>query len=722
MKLLWLGDFYYDYDYISQDIEIISKWIKENNYYTILNLEGTIDSKKYGKIKKRGPNLSCSFESLNVLKKLNVIGVTLANNHVMDYGSEGLEHTIDLLDKNNILHSGAGRNIEEASKPFIINDGAESIAVYSYGWNIEETVIATESTAGCAPRDKEYIINQIKDNQYNLQKKVVCLHMGFEYNRLPMPYDIDLCHSLVENGVDMIIGNHPHCIQPKEIYKNCNIYYALGNFYFSSRRKRFNKKFRESIHNQCDYGVMVKTNFSLKECEEIIIEYNHDMNETIFSSQKHSLLLKELEGNSWQSKKYIKKAKKCKLNSNPILTCNENLNLRKINRFFLKFKLKELIKKVLKKNKKVDDTSKIKIAYISKNFRINGITNVIMNYALNLNKNKFEIYVLASRPICDEYIKKLLDNNIKFIEVPPKIGIKSFKYYFKLYSILNKKNFDIVHIHGNSATIVIELIIAKIKGIKVRIAHSHNTKCNNYRIHKILKPLISKFCSYCFACSNEAGKWMFDNEFDILPNGFETDKFLFSKENRKKVRKELGLTDEKKLIGHVGIFSEQKNHMFILNVFEKIASLDKDIYLILVGDGSNHDKIYSFINNSVYKDRIICYGETTDVKRLYDAMDIFFFPSKFEGLGIVLLEAQINGLNCVISNKIPEQVVLSDKNVIIKSLDDSCEEWGNSILNNFTDVRSRLAYYNENIESIENYDIKSNIKKIEKIYLSLYKG
>ena len=128
MKLLWLGDFYYDYDYVSNDIEKLSKWIHDNNYKTILNLEGSLDSSIYTKIDKRGPNLSSNIISIEVLKKLNVIGVSLANNHMMDFGEEGLSNTIKLLDENNILHTGAGKNVEEALKPMIITEAGKQIS------------------------------------------------------------------------------------------------------------------------------------------------------------------------------------------------------------------------------------------------------------------------------------------------------------------------------------------------------------------------------------------------------------------------------------------------------------------------------------------------------------------------------------------------------------------------------------------------------------------
>lgn len=351
MKILWLGDFFYDYDFISKDIEKISEWIHQNEYKVILNLEGTIDSGSFNKINKRGPNLSAAIETIEVLKKLNVIGVCLANNHIMDFSNEGLEHTIKLLDTNNIQHTGAGDNIKEAIKPIVIEENDKKIAIFNFGWDVEETVYATDISAGCAKRDEDFIINIIDKNKNLFDKIVVCFHWGFEYNRLPMPYDIDLGHKVIEHGGDMIIGNHPHCVQPKEVYNNKSIYYSLGNFYFSSSRKKFNLKFNEEVSNQSDYGIgVIRGYFDNEQKQEVLIKYDKNTDITTIEDVSDDIL-KNIDFSNFLDKKYIREVKKNKRNINPILTTNENKNkkrIKKLNSFYnLKYKIKKILKKFI---------------------------------------------------------------------------------------------------------------------------------------------------------------------------------------------------------------------------------------------------------------------------------------------------------------------------------------------------------------------------------------
>jgi glycosyltransferase involved in cell wall biosynthesis len=260
------------------------------------------------------------------------------------------------------------------------------------------------------------------------------------------------------------------------------------------------------------------------------------------------------------------------------------------------------------------------------------------------------------------------------------------------------------------------MLIAKIKGIKVRIAHCHNTTCDNKKVHKILQPLFRKIYTHGFACSVDAGKWMFNNSnFEVLPNGFITEKFIFDEKKRKEVRKKLNI-DDKYVIGHVGMFLEQKNHEFILQVFEEVAKAKEDSVLLLIGTGPDYDKIQKIIEEHHYKDRIICYGVTNNVSELYDAMDLFFFPSKHEGLGIVLLEAQIKGLKCVTSDVVPREVVLDDNNIKFISLDDDIAVWKNELISN--DIKgTRKSFYKKQIEKINRFNIIENAKDLGDKYI-----
>lgn len=360
---------------------------------------------------------------------------------------------------------------------------------------------------------------------------------------------------------------------------------------------------------------------------------------------------------------------------------------------------------------------KLKIAYLTKDMPINGISTVLMNYCGNLDKEKVEITVFSGPPIAHLYKKQCAELGIELVETPPKRQ-NSLAYYFTLLKKLSRK-YDIVHMHGNSATITIELMIALIKGIKVRIAHCHNSTCESQKAHKLLQPLFKKIYTYGFACSNLAGKWLFDDcRFDVLPNGFHTKRFLFDQEKRNEIRKELRLED-KYVIGHVGMFNKQKNHPFLLKVFEQVAKERNDAYLLLVGQGPDFDKISRLIEQHPFKQQIICYGTTDHVEYLYDAMDTFVFPSIHEGLGIVLLEAQINGLPCIASDVVPKEAMLGNR-VSFLPLDADLDIWEKVILQDKS--IDRTAFYEEHKKEIEHYDITHNSKELLSLYMNLTAG
>lgn len=346
-KLLFLGDLYYDYEYVAEDITDISKWIGDNNYYTILNLEGCIDCGRGNPIEKRGPNLKSNSNVVEVLKSLNVIGVCLSNNHIMDYGVELLQSTCATLRDEEILYAGAGEDLNAALAPMRLQLPFEDIIVLNYGWDIEETVYATSDSAGCAPRDEDIILEQIALAKKHTSKVIVCMHWGFEYNRLPMPYDIDLAHKMVDAGADLIIGHHPHCVQAKEIYKGVRIYYSLGNFYFASRRKKFSIRYKESIANQADFGLAVGVNLSTGEFEEYLVEYAVDKDKSTIGHRQG--VLEDISGVDYCSAAYLRQVKNRKRNINPVLTRNGVENKKKLQRLFLYYSLKSYVKKIIRK-------------------------------------------------------------------------------------------------------------------------------------------------------------------------------------------------------------------------------------------------------------------------------------------------------------------------------------------------------------------------------------
>lgn len=340
-KLCFLGDLFFDYEIIPKDIEKLSQFFKKNNYKVILNLEAPLVKANY-KTKKRGPNLFQSSITIDLLKKINVIGVCLANNHIMDYGESALKETIEILENNNIKYCGAGLNIEKALEPMIIEISGKKVAVINSGWNIEETVYAKKNKAGAAPKRISTINKQLqKVNKQNIENVIVSLHWGFEYNLYPMPLDIDIAHKIIDkyNNVDMIIGHHPHTIQAYELYKNKKIYYSLGNFYFGSRRAGFKeKKFSNRIQNMCDFGLGIVYDIDSRSAiEEILFEYNYDEKETVITQKTLNEFVEDISNINYNNKEYKHKVKKYCENITPILTKNNIENLFKLSILYMKY-------------------------------------------------------------------------------------------------------------------------------------------------------------------------------------------------------------------------------------------------------------------------------------------------------------------------------------------------------------------------------------------------
>lgn len=363
--------------------------------------------------------------------------------------------------------------------------------------------------------------------------------------------------------------------------------------------------------------------------------------------------------------------------------------------------------------KEFDMLDNIKLAMIVNGLNINGISTVIMNYCERLDPEKFDVDILAGRTIDSSYIERCREKCIRIIELPSRKE-SPIQYYTAIWKIL-KNNYDIVHVHGNSATITVELLIAWLRGVKVRIAHSHNSACEYMNMHKLLLPLFRKAYTYGFACSSLAGEWLFGNsKFYVLPNGFDTKKFIFKNENRKEMRRSLGV-EGKFVIGHIGRFNNQKNQSFLLDVFNKVVEMKTSASLLLIGNGPDYEKIKNMIARHPYKDKIILYGEISDVQKLYAAMDVFVFPSKHEGLGIVLLEAQISGLPCISSDVVPKDDVKLSENIKFLSLDDGKDVWAKEIV--ASKGTNRETFYEIHRKEILKYDIADNTKNLEKLYI-----
>ncbi|QNQ80529.1 glycosyltransferase family 1 protein [Lactobacillus sp. PV034] len=360
---------------------------------------------------------------------------------------------------------------------------------------------------------------------------------------------------------------------------------------------------------------------------------------------------------------------------------------------------------------------RIKLAMIATNLKLNGISTVIMNYISYLDLDKYRVTLIVGKGVAQKYRNICKRKKVQIIELAPRKE-SPVRFYYGLYKYLLFHHFDIVHVHGSNASIGMELFLAKISGIKIRIAHSHNTTSTSMRIHKMMKPIFNFSYTDGFACGKLAGKWLFgDKPFTIIPNGVEVDRFKFDPVKRNFIRKELKL-DKSFVIGHVGRFNYQKNHKFLLAVFEEILKQKKNAKLLLVGNGPDFEKFRNSIIYKKFSKNIILYGETNKPNDLYQAMDYFVFPSRFEGLPLTLIEAQISGLPCLVSDVITPEVQLS-KNLKFMSLNNAPKKWTKTIMN--SSLEDRNNFFKENISAIDHYRIKNDVDILDKQYQKILK-
>ncbi|MBR3808838.1 MAG: glycosyltransferase family 1 protein [Clostridia bacterium] len=355
------------------------------------------------------------------------------------------------------------------------------------------------------------------------------------------------------------------------------------------------------------------------------------------------------------------------------------------------------------------NSEKIKVlAIVNASFGYDGISNVATNYYLYQDKNAVEMDLLTINPINEALESEIKKNNNKVFVLPFR-NSNPLKYVIALKKIIKENKYDIVYVHGNSATMAVELISAKLAGCKVRVAHSHNTQCNHMKINKLLMPFFSLLYTDCCACSPEAGKFLFGNrECYVVNNGIYVPKYEFSEEIRDKIRTQLGV-ENKFVIGHIGRFAYQKNQEFLINILKVVIEKGEDAVLLLVGEGETIEMVKSTAESLGVADRVIFFGTTDFVNEVVQAMDCFVFPSRFEGLGIVAIEAQASGLSCVASTEVPEKVKINDKTTFL-SLESDVTVWASAVIERKTTASTRAALVSETKKNLEKakFDIEKN--------------
>lgn len=366
----------------------------------------------------------------------------------------------------------------------------------------------------------------------------------------------------------------------------------------------------------------------------------------------------------------------------------------------------------------------VKVLYFVDRMLRGGIQTFVYENIRHMSREKVQIdFLLLDDGKCYEMEKELnvLGCNVyKLHGIWINSPIDYIKYYISMDRFFKEHNdYSVVHMHSSSKNFLF-IYLAEKYGIKTRIVHSHNidfqTK-SRFRIivGNLLKPLLIKHATDLFACSDMAGKWLFGNrKFHIINNAVDLEKFMFDSVTANLMRQKLGISDDEIVIGHVGRFSHQKNHAFLIDVFNELHKLNSKFRLLLVGAGELENSIRIKVDKYNIASAVIFAGFQPDSSKFMQAMDLFIFPSSFEGLGLVLIEAQAAGLPCFASkNVIPMEAKVTDLLSFI-SLDSGAKAWAEIILD--YGLKTRISPID--VIRQKGYDIKETADFLQKYYIS----
>lgn len=355
-----------------------------------------------------------------------------------------------------------------------------------------------------------------------------------------------------------------------------------------------------------------------------------------------------------------------------------------------------------------------------------GQETFIMNMYRSIDKEKFQFGFLCSlneKGDYDDEIKSL-GGKINYIKLSTQNSkLRHIKNIILMRDSLCElsSEYDILHIHNYHAfDSLLAVVAAKLAGFDKIVIHSHSDYADSHiKLHKIARFFLKRFKVIKLACSDSAGKWMFSNaKYYVIKNGIDSKKFEYNNEKRETLRKQMKLS-KKFVIGHIGRFEPVKNHDFLIDLFYEYQKINQESVLLLVGRGTQQKAIEQKVTDLKIKDKVIFAGVRNDVNDIYQAMDLFIFPSKFEGLGIVAIEAQTSGLKCLVSEAIPKDIDVTE-NVERVSLQAPINLWISKINNAFLnkDNYTRKSYIDAVKE--KGFDIYDSVKQLELIYEDKY--
>lgn len=369
----------------------------------------------------------------------------------------------------------------------------------------------------------------------------------------------------------------------------------------------------------------------------------------------------------------------------------------------------------------MDQKNRIRILQVLGTLDIGGAESMIMNLYRKIDKNVVQFDFVIHTDEDGYFSDEAESNGGRIFKAPRYRGINHFQY-IKWWSdfFTHHREYKILHCHIRSiASIIVPL--AK-KNELITIVHSHSTSNGTggkAKLKSIMQLPIRYQADYFFACSQEAGEWLFgkraceSTRYHFIPNSIDVGRFFFNPEIRKEVRKEFHL-DGKKVIGNIGRAAEPKNQSFLLDILYEIVKADDSVRLLMVGDGELIGHLKEKAHDLKLDEFVIFAGARGDVERMYQAMDVFVFPSIWEGLPVSVVEAQASGLWCFVSNRITTDVKLT-KRIRYLALERSIHDWTKLIQKALKYKRSGLE--DDDIMSLQKFESTSTAKELQNFYL-----
>ncbi len=355
----------------------------------------------------------------------------------------------------------------------------------------------------------------------------------------------------------------------------------------------------------------------------------------------------------------------------------------------------------------------IRVLQVVTNMSYGGLENLLMNYFRHIDRNRVQFDFLTHVDIHQDFEEEIttLGGNLYRL---PMLNPLSIHYRSELQSFLaSHPEYKIVHSHLD-CTAGFPLKFAKATNVPIRIAHAHNSNQSHnlkYLLKIFYRHFIPKHATHLFACGKEAGNWMFRGlPYTIVRNAIDVSNFTFSSQKSASVKADLCISD-KFVIGHVGQFRQQKNHSFLIKIFNEVHHSNPNAVLLLVGKGPEMQATQDLVHKLGLSNSVYFLGARSDIPDLMQAMDLFILPSLFEGLPVTMIEAQAAGLPCIISDKVPLECKITE-DVTQISLEAPLSEWADSILR----YQSFSKKDTTEILQQSGYDIVTNAKWLEEFY------